>query len=106
MGKMVDAMAKIWERDSTGQETVREHPHGGNTLDDLKNELAFQRQRPGSAAAGLEWAVAEIERLRAALEVCGASFISDPCTVAQGHSLLAAEFRRRMDIANQALTRG
>jgi hypothetical protein len=51
-------------------------------------------------------AAIEIERLRAALEVCGASFISDPCTVAQGHSLLAAEFRRRMDIANQALTRG
>lgn len=36
----------------------------GNTLDDLKNELAFQRERPGSAAAGLEWAVAEIERLQ------------------------------------------
>ena len=43
------------------------------------------------------------DRLRAACEACGASFISNPCTVAEGHSLLAAEFRRRMEIANAAL---
>ena len=40
---------------------------------------------------------------RAALQECAAPFVSPPCTIEQGHVYLAAEFRRRMEIAEEAL---
>lgn len=45
----------------------------------------------------------ENRRLRAALEACAADYISNPCTVIEGHSILSVEFRRRMEIAARAL---
>lgn len=44
-----------------------------------------------------------VARLRMALEKCGSAYISEPCTMLRGHELLAIEFRRRMDIAHDAL---
>jgi len=44
-----------------------------------------------------------LEEMRAALEECAATFDSGPCTVSQGHQLLAVEFQRRMNIAAKAL---
>lgn len=46
----------------------------------------------------------EIAKLRAALEQCAGDYISAPCTIEQGHHLLASEFCRRMQIAADALS--
>lgn len=51
----------------------------------------------------IERQMREIMRLRAALGACAADYISAPCTVDQGRLLLSAEFRRRMEIAADAL---
>jgi hypothetical protein len=45
----------------------------------------------------------EVVRLRAALEACAADWISVPGTVMSAAQCLASEFRRRMNIAAQAL---
>jgi hypothetical protein len=45
----------------------------------------------------------KIQRLRAALEVCGAEWTSSPGTVMSAAQELSAEFRRRMDVAATAL---
>ncbi len=45
----------------------------------------------------------EIERLRAALEVCASDWISAPGTVMGAAQDLSAEFRRRMKVAYVAL---
>jgi hypothetical protein len=46
----------------------------------------------------------EIERLRTALTHCAVDWISAPGTVMEAASMLSAEFRRRMEIADAALT--
>lgn len=45
----------------------------------------------------------ECAKLRAALKECAASYVSPPCTVADGIHYLEAEFGRRMNIAAEAL---
>ena len=47
---------------------------------------------------------AEIAKLRAALDECGAKYVPPPCaTVAEGLAYIVIEFKRRMEIAAAAL---
>ncbi len=49
-----------------GMDTISDNTAGQKPRDALQNELEYQRQvRNKSGAAGLEWAIAEIDRLTA-----------------------------------------
>ena len=62
--------------------------------------------KPNDYETAVAWALEErgkAARFAAALEECGADFISEPCTVTQGFQILGREFERRQRIAQAAL---
>jgi hypothetical protein len=54
-------------------------------------------------ADALREAKAEIRRLRAALTECAAEYRSPPCTLGSAMGFVGAEFKRRMEVARDAL---
>jgi len=47
--------------------------------------------------------LADLKRMREALEQCSAEWMSPPCTVAEGAAYLYEEFARRAEVARAAL---
>jgi hypothetical protein len=58
------------------------------------------------AKVAIDVAAGEIERLRAALRVCGAPFDTGPTTVMGAAQIIGAEFERRMNYAANTLNDG
>ena len=67
--------------------------------------LTFKQVQAANDRLGAQVSKLEMEndRMRAAPAVCAADYISAPCTVIEGHSMLSVEFRRRMEVAHAAL---
>jgi hypothetical protein len=69
-------------------------------MSNLSEELRTYAEAPGDV---FEQAADEIERLRAALAHCAASFQAEPGTVMSTAGQVAREFQRRLQIAAEAL---
>ena len=73
---------------------------------DIVGRIECERSIDAAVVAERERWQVEIGRLRAALKICAADWISAPSTVTCTAQGLADEFRRRMEIADVAIRKG
>lgn len=70
-----------------------------------EQDLADTREDYKRAIAALQTEQDRVAGLLAALALCAAPFVSPPCTIPEGAEYVAAEFVRRMQIADAASNR-